>query len=97
MRLEVSSDAQQDLDEIWDYLAQYHEATAERQLALVRRKFLNLVAMPFSGPQRDFSRVLVAGNYNIFYRITGDVIEILRVLHGRRDCETLMSGTDADD
>lgn len=97
MRLEVSADAQRDLDDIWDYLAQYREAAAERQLALIRSKFLNLVAMPFSGPQRGMSRVLVAGNYNIFYRTAGDVVEILRVLHGRRDCATLMSGTPDDD
>ena len=29
-------------------------------------------------------------NYLIFYRVTGDDVEILRIVHGRRDLETLI-------
>ncbi|MDX8479457.1 type II toxin-antitoxin system RelE/ParE family toxin [Mesorhizobium sp. VK24D] len=45
-------------------------------------------AYPLSGPPRDDIasgiRHLIVGEYLTLYRVSGDAIEILRVLHGRR-------------
>lgn len=34
-------------------------------------------------------RSLSIGNYLIFYRVRADAVEVLRVLHGRRDVDAL--------
>lgn len=40
---------------------------------------------PLRGGARKEVRQLVYDEYLIFYRLTADSIEILRVVHGRRD------------
>nr|WP_287183885.1 type II toxin-antitoxin system RelE/ParE family toxin [Mesorhizobium sp.] len=50
-----------------------------------------MTTYPFSGAQREDIapgiRHLVVGEYLTLYRVGEDAIEILRVLHGRRNIE----------
>jgi plasmid stabilization system protein ParE len=39
-------------------------------------------------------RRCVHGNYQIFYRVDGELIFVIRVLHGARDYEALLSPRD---
>jgi toxin ParE1/3/4 len=53
---------------------------------------------PLMGPSRDDLRpgfrMLVAGEYVILYRAMQDRVEIIRVLHGRRDLDGLFTVTE---
>ena len=91
-----SSDARVDLSEIWDYyVAIAGRHTADR---MVRRIFAvcNLLeAHPFAGRARDevwpALRSMAASPYVVFYRVNDDVVEIVRVLDGRRDLDEIFA------
>ncbi|MEM9216229.1 MAG: type II toxin-antitoxin system RelE/ParE family toxin [Cyanobacteria bacterium P01_F01_bin.150] len=81
--------ATQDLNEIADYFAEYNLAAGSQFFRAFNKKCKQLVAFPNSGKSYDSIRPGLRGlsldNYIIFYRLLDDGIEILRVIHGRRD------------
>ena len=89
MRLRWTRRADQDLDEIANYIGQDSEAAAARVvLELIDRVEMTLPLHPSSGrPGRVIgTRELVIGElpYIIPYRVVDRQIEILRVLHTSR-------------
>jgi toxin ParE1/3/4 len=91
-----SKDAENDLFEIWAYLAR--EASPEiatDQLRAIAEATSILVAWPQSGRARDHIRPglrsVVASSYVVFYRVV-QVVEIVRVLHQRRDIDAMFGG-----
>jgi toxin ParE1/3/4 len=92
----LSNQARQDLIAIWDYIADDNPSAADRLLDTLEERMQRLADHPFLGPPRpDIShdlRYLVSGNYLILYRVLGDVVEIVRVLHGARDLAVLLPG-----
>jgi toxin ParE1/3/4 len=88
-----SARAEEDLFEIWHFIAQDNEAAATKvinaaystfallarnpELGRIRRSFKGLRAFPVSGFR----------NYLICYQVADDTIEIVRVLNGARDLE----------
>ena len=88
--VEKTSAARRDLLEIWRYLAREASAdTATAQLLRIEDVADGLAAMPYSaqprpelGPEIRSRRV---GSYMVYFRPIPGGIEILRVLHGRRD------------
>jgi toxin ParE1/3/4 len=86
-----SAHADDDLIAIWLHTAQESEAAADRLLDRIEARGQQLVAFPFSGaPREDIAagvRHVVVGDYLTFYRIGAEAVEILRVLHGRRNIE----------
>ncbi|MBZ9670381.1 type II toxin-antitoxin system RelE/ParE family toxin [Mesorhizobium sp. ESP7-2] len=64
---------------------------AVRLVDALERRWDLLTLHPFSGAPRDDIapgiRHLIVGEYVTLYRVGGDAIEILRVLHGRRNIE----------
>jgi toxin ParE1/3/4 len=62
---------------------------AERFAARVDRKCQALGRIPELGRARDEIlpglRSTPVGKYVLFYRLRGEVVEVLRILHGRRD------------
>ncbi|MBZ9982911.1 MULTISPECIES: type II toxin-antitoxin system RelE/ParE family toxin [unclassified Mesorhizobium] len=84
--------AEDDLIMIWLHIASDSEAAADRLLDRIEARWQQLATYPFSGAPRDDIapgvRHLVVGNYLTLYRVRGDAIEILRVLHGHRNFET---------
>lgn len=80
--------ADEDLIEIWTYIAAYSPDAADRVVDAIERRWLQLENHPSSGRSRDDIapgiRNLVAGQYLILYRISASSVEIIRVLHGKR-------------
>ena len=85
--------AETDLIEIWVYIAQDNPTAADQLLNTIDDKCLTLAESPLIGKARDELvpgvRSFPVGNYVLFYQLTEDGIEIIRVLHGARDIETL--------
>lgn len=88
--------AQQDLQEIFDYIAEDNPVTAERFIQKVEARCRSLVAMPNIGRTRDDLapglRSIVEGNYLIFYRgiNTENSIYIVRIFHAKRDIDDIL-------
>ena len=90
--------AKADLKEIGRY-TQERWGREQRNTYLTRLDgcFRQLAANPLAGNEcddiRDGYRKFAVGSHVVFYRRQGDdVIEIVRVLHGRRDVASQLSG-----
>lgn len=83
-----SARAEEDLIDIWGYIALRSEVAADRLLDRFERRFELLATQPYSGMAREEIgagiRHLVVGEYLALYRVADDGVEIIRVLHGRR-------------
>jgi toxin ParE1/3/4 len=93
-----SPEAEQDLLAIWIHVAR--EASpdvADGQLRSVDRACEALAQWPHSGRARDELfrgvRSIAVGPYVVFYRVLNSEVEIIRVLHGRRDVDAIFSRT----
>ena len=89
MHYRLSALAEQDLDEIWSYVAEHASPTiADRLIEAIIDRFELLTEQPRMGRLRlEFGagvRSFTVENHVIYYRHDGDVL-IARVLHGRRD------------
>ena len=89
MSYRLSSLAEQDLEEIWFYVAEdASPTTADRLIDAIFNRFEMLVEQPRRGRNRpefgDGVRSFVVESYVIYYRYDQDLL-IARVLHGRRD------------
>jgi len=93
--------ASQDLAEIFDYLDEHSETAADRFYDAVERTVQQLSRSPALGERCRFHNSATKGmriwqvdgfsNYLIFYRLNGEQLEVLRVLHGARDYETIFN------
>lgn len=85
--------AEEDLIAIWLHIAQDSPNAADAMLDRIEARWQLLATQPHSGPARpdigDGVRHLVIGSYLTLYRVGAGQIEILRVLHGRRDLRDL--------
>jgi toxin ParE1/3/4 len=88
-KLIISGLAREDLDQIWDYLAEKNEDAAIKVLTDIHKRFQIIVDHPEVGKCRDDlllgMRSYQAGAYIIFYFHSGERIELFRVLHGARN------------
>jgi toxin ParE1/3/4 len=86
---DVSPEARLDLLEIGDYVGAENPSAAVRLLDSFRSTFELLADRPGAGRLRpEFRRGLRSfpiGSYLVFYREVGSGVEIVRVVHGRRD------------
>ncbi|UVK52049.1 type II toxin-antitoxin system RelE/ParE family toxin [Mesorhizobium sp. AR02] len=91
MKYRLLPQAAVDLEGIGDYIASHNPNAAVRFVDALERRWNLLTLHPFSGAPRDDIapgiRHLVVGDYLTLYRVAGDAIEILRVLHGHRNIE----------
>lgn len=85
--------AEDDLAAIWAFIAADNVPAAERHVNKIRSAAAKLAEFPGLGPARDDLapglRTFPVGNYLIGYRIVGDTLEVLRVVHGMRKLEGL--------
>lgn len=85
--------AKSDLVEIWGYIADDNEGRADAFVDMIGQKLLTLASNPTMGRARDELaeglRSFPVGRYVIFYRPIPKGVEIVRVLHGSRDINTL--------
>jgi toxin ParE1/3/4 len=94
-----SADAEHDIDGIWDYLAaQASIQVADEAVRDLFRVCDKLVNHPFLGRPRDELivglRSILSHPHVVLYRVSGSNIEIVRVLHQRRDIDAIFAGSD---
>jgi plasmid stabilization system protein ParE len=87
--------AEQDLIEIWLRIAQDRPVHADWFLDFLDEKMHLLASSPRMARLRpelgNELRSFPVDHYTIFFREAGQLIEIVRVLHGARDVATLFS------
>ena len=89
-RLVIAPAAKNDIKEIYQYgLRQWGQAQAESYLSTIKNQFWLLSQQPLIGTERPellpSSRSLPVESHTLFYRVTANRVEIIRVLHGRQD------------
>ncbi|MDD2760898.1 MAG: type II toxin-antitoxin system RelE/ParE family toxin [Methylomonas sp.] len=92
--IQRSARAEEDLIELWLYIAQDNPPAADRVLDDIEECFQHLAENPLMGRLRpDIApelRYFVVGKYLILYRIMQpNDIQIVRVIHGARDVPNL--------
>lgn len=97
-RFRISTQAAQDIENIWKYLAENNLKAADRLFDTLRESFPKLAKFPQMGKQRSelapLLRSFPVKNYLIFYRPIDEGVEIVRILHGSQDVETLFQDQD---
>jgi toxin ParE1/3/4 len=97
MRVVFSRLAEHDLEEIADYIADDNPRRALSFVRELRAHCARVAAAPLAWPARPEAgldvRSSVHGRYVIFFRVTGDGLFVVRVLHGARDIPTAFEGT----
>ena len=91
----ISPEADQDLQDIWEFIAHDDVDAADRWDSKLREAFSLLAQNPRIGHNRkDIARFPVlfwpVGKYLIVYRILGKNIEIAAVTQGSRDIPTYL-------
>jgi toxin ParE1/3/4 len=91
--LRFSKDAHADLREIAAYIAQDKPDAARRWVEKIKAKCGLLTDRSQIGEMRpdlgDDIRFTLVGNYVIYFRNLGSVVEIVRIIRGDRDVEDL--------
>ncbi|NJL03246.1 MAG: type II toxin-antitoxin system RelE/ParE family toxin [Spirulinaceae cyanobacterium RM2_2_10] len=95
----ISPLAIQDLQAIVDYFATFSVPAGEAFLAKFAVWCQKLRGFPAIGKRYDGLRLGLRGvlidDYIVFYRVTDEAIEIVRVVSGRRDLAALFDAGDA--
>ncbi|RUL86978.1 type II toxin-antitoxin system RelE/ParE family toxin [Tautonia sociabilis] len=90
-RIVRSAAAERDLIEIWAYIAEDNLEAADRLLDKLNDTLQTLAEHPEMGRERPVLgpglRSFPIESFVVFYREAAGGIEIVRVLHGRRDVE----------
>ncbi len=88
-RILFTEPAAQDLEKIYEYIAEDNIAAAVKHRQRLENRWFVLLDQPRMGTKRDEIepdlRSVTEGSYVIFYRILPDGIEIARVLHTSQD------------
>jgi toxin ParE1/3/4 len=88
----ISPQAEEDLEEIWSFVAERDAEAADRLIDEITGRFDHLLDYPEAGRARHDLlvnlRSLPVGRYIIFYQPADDGVEIFRVLHGSRDLQS---------
>lgn len=90
MKIWITTEAERDLEGIGDYIAQNNLPRALSFIEELREKCLSLADAPLAFPlvpryEKHGVRRRVHDNYLIFYRIEGNQVVVLHVLHGAMD------------
>jgi plasmid stabilization system protein ParE len=91
----LSTGAEQDLDEIWEYIAQDNINAADRWIGKLFDAFDALARNPGMGHKReDLTAYPIlfwpVGAYLILYRVQSERIEIVAVTQGARDIPSFL-------
>jgi toxin ParE1/3/4 len=89
----ISDQAILDLEEIWQYIGNDNPVAADEQIERIYEQCLLLKDNPEIGRKREELynglRSIVVSKYILFYRIKNEVLEIVRILSGYRDIDSL--------
>lgn len=90
--IKTTPQADEDILDIWEYIAQDSETRADRFIDDIKTTFQRLADLPLSARKRpelgENIRSRPHGNYVIFYEPLPDGILVLNVLWGGRDIDT---------
>lgn len=93
MRLVFRPEAEADLIEIYNHIAEDSPVRAGKFVTLIRSKCEPLRQYPRMGRSRDDLRPGLRGlpveRYLVIYRVLEDVVEIVSVVHASRDADAL--------
>jgi len=88
-----TAEAEEDLIGIWVYIATDNQDAADRLLDRIDEACLRLAQFPDMGTSyeqiRPGLRLFPIGNYLILYRAINSGIEVVRVIHGARQWQSL--------
>ena len=95
MKVDITSAAEADLEEIADYIARDNPVRALSFVRELYKRCLDIAEMPAAWPivpryEHHGIRRRVHGRYLIFYRVSADCITILHVLNGAMDVEAIL-------
>src|SRR5206468_504942 len=90
MKLFWTEPAIQDLRDLRDYIAADSDVHAADFIASIIRRAERLTTFPMIGrivpeAQRENIREILFRSYRIIYRIAGERVEVIAVIHGGRD------------
>jgi len=92
--------AEADLDAILDDLNRRDPAAAERYGLKFAEKAESLMRFPESGrPRPEIApnvRSTLVKPYVIFYRYEADTVQVLRIVHGRRDLRNILDSDSSE-
>lgn len=93
LELIISQSAQQDLIDIWNYIAVDNEQSADNMLDLLYEKCELLSKMPEIGTNRDELiqglRSFPVKRFIVYYRKKSSSLEIVRILSSYRDIDAV--------
>ncbi|HVF51206.1 MAG TPA: type II toxin-antitoxin system RelE/ParE family toxin [Pyrinomonadaceae bacterium] len=91
--VKVAAAAEEDLRTIWAYIAEHNPEAAGKVIKEIVGKFALLRDHPRIGREQDKLllnlRSFTVKDYLIFYQPLENGVEILRVVHGSRDIESI--------
>lgn len=95
MIVQLTKEAEHDLERIADYIAQDNPKRALTFVRELREKCMGLAKMsrPYPlvpGYEEHDIRRRIHGNYLVFYRIETDQVVVLHILHGAMDYAAVM-------
>lgn len=103
-RLRLTANARQDLARIQDYIFEDSASatTARRFVDKLRSRCRRLAAltMTMGRPRPELGEGLRSypeGNYLIFFRYVGDVLEVVNIIEGHRDIATMFDDDTGQD
>ncbi len=92
--------AKADLREILSYLEERSPPAADDLLEVIEQRCALLGLFPKIGRTRDELmpglRSIAIEKYLLFYRITAETVEVVRILLGSRDIEAIFHGDDPE-
>lgn len=102
MRVEITAEAERDLEAIGDHIARDNPARAITFLRELRAKCLALGELPYGFPlvrrYEDLGvRRRLHGNYLIFYRAEAERVVVVHILHGAMDYAPILFADDDPD
>lgn len=96
-RIRIYPTAEQDLADVIEYLNTFSREAAVRYYDLLTEEIAGLAVMPERWPRpRDLAlaakgyRYLIVKDYLVFYMVVGDMVQIRRILYGRRDYKSIL-------
>lgn len=97
----LGRDADRDLDDLWDYIAEDNVEAADRLVAGLFEAFEALARTPGMGHKReDLTKFPVlfwpVGNYLVIYRAEENLVEITAIVHGKRDIPAFLGRRGAE-
>ena len=95
-KIEYTPISLNDLKEIIDYIMLDSPTAANKMLDKIEESIANLALFPNMCPYFEDTasakkyRCLTIGNYNVFYVVLDDTVQIMRIIHGKRKIEPLL-------